>query len=284
MPEEKKHIAIVCNPLAGNGKALQVADKIVLLIKKKEISFSLFTAQWPKVWNDITQVWIVGGDGTLNYFINHYPDIKIPLSIFKGGTGNDFQELLYGTISLEEQIEKLLNGSVHFVDAGICNKKLFLNGVGIGFDGAIVEDLISQKKTNGKSAYLISILKNILGYKEKKCSITFDGHTISQNCFMINIANGKAYGGGFKVAPKANIEDGLLDLNIVGEIASYKRFYYIPVIEKGKHLDLSFIQYHHTKKVEINCVGVLPAHMDGEYFSSDHFIIECLPKRFSFLW
>jgi len=284
MPVGKKHIAIVCNPLAGNGKALLVANKIVLLIKNKEISFSLFTAQWPEVWNGITQVWIVGGDGTLNYFINQYPDLKIPLSIFKGGTGNDFHELLYGAINPEEQIEKLLKGSAHFVDAGICNKKLFLNGIGIGFDGAIVKDLISKKKSNGKSAYLISILKNILGYKEKKYSITFDGRTISQDCFMINIANGKAYGGGFKVAPKANIEDGLLDLNIVGEIASFKRFYYIPVIEKGKHLDLSFIQYHHTKKVEINSANALPAHMDGEYFSSDHFIIECLPKRFSFLW
>jgi YegS/Rv2252/BmrU family lipid kinase len=284
MAGENKHIAIVCNPLAGNGKALQIADKIVLLIKNKEISFSLFTAQWPEVWNDITQVWIVGGDGTLNYFINQYPDLKIPLSIFKGGTGNDFHELLYGTISAEEQIEKLLNGSAHFVDAGVCNKKLFLNGVGIGFDGAIVKDLISKKKSNGKSAYLISILKNILGYKEKKYSITFDGRTISQDCFMINIANGKAYGGGFKVAPKASIKDGLLDLNIVGEIASFKRFYYIPVIEKGKHLDLPFIQYHHTKKVKINSVEALPAHMDGEYFKSDHFIIECLPKRFSFLW
>jgi YegS/Rv2252/BmrU family lipid kinase len=284
MPAEKKHIAIVCNPLAGNGKALQAADKIVLLIKKKEIPFSLFTAQWPEAWNEITQAWIVGGDGTLNYFINKYPDIKIPLSIFKGGTGNDFNEQLYGTISLEEKIEKLLNGSANLVDAGTCNGKLFLNGVGIGFDGTIVKDLVSRKKTNGKSAYLISILKNILGYKEKKCSVTFDGRTISQDCFMINIANGKAYGGGFKVAPKANIEDGLLDLNIVGKIASYKRFYYIPVIEKGKHLDLSFIQYHHTKKVEIHSAAVLPAHMDGEYFSSDHFMIECLPKRFSFLW
>ena len=284
MPGEKKHIAIVCNPLAGNGKALSTADKISRLIKNKEISFSLFTAQWPEVWNDITEVWIVGGDGTLNYFINQYPYIKIPLSIFKGGTGNDFQELLYGAISIEEQLEKILNGSAHFVDAGICNKKLFLNGVGIGFDGAIVEDLITKKKTNGKSTYLISILKNILGYKEKKCSITFDGRTISRDCFMINIANGKAYGGGFKVAPNANIEDGLLDLNIVGEIASFKRFYYIPVIEKGKHLDLSFIQYHHTKKVDIKCAGILPAHMDGEYFTSDRFIIECLPKRFSFLW
>lgn len=76
------HIAIVCNPQAGNGKALSVADTIVNYLKQKEITHTLFTAQWPALWNEVTQVWIVGGDGTLNYFINHYPDIKLPLSIF----------------------------------------------------------------------------------------------------------------------------------------------------------------------------------------------------------
>ena len=100
MHNKNKHIAIVCNPQAGNGKALEVADKIVLHLKAKGIPYSLFTAQWPQVWNNITEVWIVGGDGTLNYFINQYPEINIPLSIFKGGTGNDFQELLYVNITM----------------------------------------------------------------------------------------------------------------------------------------------------------------------------------------
>src|SRR5688500_3591141 len=226
MQEGKKHIAIVCNPQAGNGEALRRADKIVIALKDKEITYSLFTARWPEVWNEITQVWIVGGDGTLNYFINQYPDLQIPLSIFEGGTGNDFRELLYGTISVEEQIKVVLNNRIHLVDAGSCNGKLFLNGVGISFDGAIVKDLVCQKKANGKSAYLVSILKNIFFYKETKCSIIFDEHTIRQECFMINIANGKAYGGGFKVAPKASITDGLLDLNIISNIASFKRLYY----------------------------------------------------------
>lgn len=284
MPDKNKHVALVCNPFAGNGKALYLADKIAIHLKEKEIHYSIFTAHWPLIWNDVTEAWIIGGDGTLNYFINRYPDLEIPLSIYNGGTGNDFHELLYGNITLEQQIEKVLRGTLHEIDAGLCNGKLFLNGVGIGFDGAIVEDLLSQKKSKGKFAYLLSILKNILGYKEKNCFIHFDNHTFSQECFMINIANGKAYGGGFKVAPKAKIDDGLIDMNIVGRIAPFKRFIYIPVIEKGKHLKLSFIQYHQIKKVEIKCSKVLPAHMDGEYFKSDHFLIECLPKRFSFLW
>ena len=118
MPSSAHHIAIICNPQAGNGKALGVADRIINYLKQKEIAHSIFTARWPQVWDSISQVWVVGGDGTLNYFINHYPEIKLPLSIFKGGTGNDFQEMLYGKISIEQQINKLLEGNVSFVDAG----------------------------------------------------------------------------------------------------------------------------------------------------------------------
>ena len=128
MPIQNKHIAIVCNPRAGNGKALKVADEIAVHLKEKKIPYSLFTGYWPQAWNEITEVWIVGGDGTLNYFINQYPGIDIPLCIFKGGTGNDFQELLYEYRNLEDQIKNVLNGLPHPVDAGICNGKLFLNG------------------------------------------------------------------------------------------------------------------------------------------------------------
>ena len=101
---------------------------------------------------------------------------------------------------------------------------------------------------------------------------------------MINIANGTSYGGGFKVAPKASIADGKLDLNVVGKIAALKRFYYVPIIEQGKHLELSFIQYYQTGKVKISSPFLLSAHTDGEHFEASEFVIECLPKRFSFFW
>ena len=284
MHNKNKHIAIVCNPQAGNGKALQVADKIVVHLKTKEIFYSLFTAQWPQVWNDITEAWIVGGDGTLNYFINQYPDIQIPLSIFKGGTGNDFQELLYGNIILEEQIDKVLNGSPHLVDAGICNKKLFLNGIGIGFDGSIVKELLNKKKKSGRRIYLSTVLKKILFYKGIDHTIEFDDRNISEKLLMVNVANAKTEGGGFCVAPNASIEDGKLDLNIVKELNSLQRLIYLSKIEKGKHLDLPAILYYQIKKIKISASILISAHMDGEYFETNSFIIECLPKRFSFLW
>ena len=284
MPYGDKHIALICNPTTENEKALGIANDISLLLTGMDIRHSLFTSYWPQVWEDITDAWIIGGDGTTNWFINQYPDIQLPLSIFAGGTGNDFHWMLYRNISIKKQVEQVLKGEASAVDAGICNGKLFLNGVGIGFDGAIVKDLLGKKKLAGKASYLLSILKNIAGYHEKLCNLQMPGETISQECFLISVANAQRYGGGFQVTPKASVTDGLLDVNIVGRISSLKRIRYLPVIEKGKHLHLPFVQYRHVQKIEISSTVPLHAHIDGEYLSDDNFDISILPKRFSFIY
>ena len=100
-----KNIAIVCNSIAGAGKALILAGKIANELSQKQINYTLFKENWPEYFNGFTDVWIIGGDGTLNYFINYYPDIKLPLVIFNGGTGNDFHFMLYGDRSFDDQLE-----------------------------------------------------------------------------------------------------------------------------------------------------------------------------------
>ena len=91
-----KNIAVICNPLAGAGKAIKLAERISEKLSAREILFSVFNEKWPEDFENYTDIFIVGGDGTLNYFVNHYPDIKLPLVIFNGGTGNDFHWMLYG--------------------------------------------------------------------------------------------------------------------------------------------------------------------------------------------
>lgn len=277
-----KSIALVCNPTFENARALQLADRLALLLKKRGIRFSLFTTYWPQVWDGFTDAWIVGGDGTVNYFINQYPEIKLPLAVFNGGTGNDFHWMLYDDLSTETQVEACLKGNYLMVDAGICNGRLFLNGVGIGFDGAIVKDLLGKKKMAGKASYLLSILKNILRFQETDATVNMDGKIFRQETFMVSVANGKRYGGGFYVAPQASLTDALLDVNIVSQIPALKRIRYLPVIEKGGHVGLPFVQYHHGKEVIIKTAREWPAHIDGEFISSDRFEIRVLSKKFLF--
>lgn len=100
---------------------------------------------------------------------------------------------------------------------------------------------------------------------------------------MISVANGKRTGGGFYLAPNAQLDDGLFDINLIGKIHPINRLIYLPVIEKGKHTGLSFVQHFQTNTIDIVSAVPLHAHVDGEYFTGHHFAITCLPGRFIFL-
>jgi len=284
MPETALHIALICNPTATNKKALEVCRKVSTLLQERNIKHSIFITKWPAGWEGISGAWIIGGDGTVNYFINKYPDCSIPLSVFAGGTGNDLHWMLYGKTDVISQVDRLLQASPMPIDAGACNGILFLNGVGIGFDGSIVKDLTGKSKWPGKTSYFISIIKHLWSYKEQPGIINAGEERMHGKYFLISVANGQRYGGGFQVAPKASMSDGLLDLNVVKEIAPIKRLWYLPVIEKGRHLDLPFVVYRHVTDIYISFEKIQPAHMDGEYFEAKEFKIEILPKRFSFIY
>jgi diacylglycerol kinase (ATP) len=278
-------IAIVTNTLAGSGKAVKLAAKIQTMLSNRKISAVLITE---KEWDDrvynFDQAWIVGGDGTVNYFVNRYNDIKIPLCIFNGGTGNDFYALLYGKTTVEAQIDLILRSSPKPIDAGICNGHYFLNGVGIGFDGAVAKGLQGVNKWGGKTFFMISILKHIFFYKEQYYSIVSAEKTVEGRFMMISVANGTRYGGGFFVAPLAKPGDGLLDVNLVKPLTAFKRLKYLPVIEKGKHLGLHFNDHYNTGKITIKSDQPIQAHLDGEYLESKELTIGVLPAHFNFIY
>lgn len=279
-------VALVTNSLAGNGRAIALASKIKSILSQKAIHAQIFREnEWDKAIYNFDQVWIVGGDGTVNYFINRFNDIKVPLAIFNGGTGNDFHALLYGKIKLEDQVNKVLTSNQRHIDVGKCNEKYFLNGVGLGFEGAVAKSLTGNKKFRGKTSFMIQILKHIFLYEEKMYTIKSENRSTEQTCLLISVANGRRYAGGFYIAPLADPSDGLLEAIVVNKLSVFQRLKYLPVIEKGKHLRLPVVKYFQTKKISISgSGGMIQAHLDGEYYQAHELTIEVLPGHFKFLF
>lgn len=217
-------IALVTNSLAGNGKAILLSNRLRRILSSRDIKSEIFIeTEWSPHVYEFDQVWIVGGDGTVNYFVNQFHDIKKPLAIFNGGTGNDFYALLYGKMSVKAQVDRVLKASPRPIDAGKCNDRYFLNGIGLGFEGAVAKSLTGAKKFRGKISFMIHILKHIFTYQEHSYSIKTEGLETEQTCLMISIANGTRYAGGFYVAPLANPQDGLFDVIIVNKLTSFQR-------------------------------------------------------------
>ena len=275
-------IALVVNPKAGNGRSLKLSARLSLLMKRKQLEHELFTDQWPGSFEGFTDVWIIGGDGTMNYFINHYPSIDIPLAIFKGGTGNDFAWKLYGNCSTEEQLEIVLQSSPQPVDAASCNDELFINGVGIGFDGEVLQSIKAIRLVGGHIGYYLVVLKEILSFRESSFKISGDQFRADEKFLLVMINNSSRTGGGFHVSPKARVNDELLDLVLVKPLSVLKRFFYLPKIEKGKHLHLPFVQHITGTDFVIECDKELPAQLDGELIRAKRFVLSIKKKQFLF--
>lgn len=278
----QQQIAVVVNPNAGKGKSLKLCNQLSSLLKQRAIGHELFIHDWPVSFEGATDVWIIGGDGTMNYFINHYPSIDLPLAIFKGGTGNDFAWKLYGDCSVEEQFEIVLQSSPQPVDAASCNDTLYINGVGIGFDGEVLQSMKAIRLLGGHIGYYIVVLKEILYFRESFFKISGNHFHADEKFLLVMINNSSRTGGGFHVSPKASINDGLLDLVLVKPLSVLKRFFYLPKIEKGKHLHLPFVSHITGTEFVIECNKELPAQLDGELIKARRFALSVLKDKFLF--
>lgn len=270
---------MICNPASGKGKPVKLLPAFEQFLQSHAVPYNVFISHLPSTLEGFTDLVIMGGDGTLNYTVNHFGQISIPIGIIRCGTGNDFSDMLFDkhTVQNQELFHAALFASPKPVDAGMCNGKIFMNGAGIGFDGWVVKRSLGKQLFSGIAAYYSTVISLLFFYRENSIRLTIDGITQETKLFMLSAANGKTYGGGFRVAPHADLCDGLLEVITVNKISLFKRLRYLPVIEKGRHLSLPFIQYKRAKQITLTSHTPLQAHLDGEHFVSSRFEISILP-------
>jgi diacylglycerol kinase (ATP) len=275
----EKYIAILVNPISGKGKAAKIARWLSEQLTAKNIPYVLFNGEWPSSFSNFTELWIIGGDGTINYFLNHYKNNQLPVALFKGGTGNDFSWKLYGDISLQEQLELVLTAAAKPVDIAQCNDKLYANSLGIGFDGEVLRSINTIRLLGGHLGYLWVVIRKIFTFKEFTFSIQSINKKFSERFLLVIVNNSSRTGGGFMVSPQASVTDGKLDMILCKPLSLFKRLRYLPVIEKGKHLDLPFIYFHQEQEVHIECEKELFAQLDGELISGKSFDVKIVPGK-----
>ena len=279
---ERDTIAILANPLGNRKKINQFFDVIEAKLNSKGISYLYFKENWPTDINSFRECWIIGGDGTINYFLNFYKEIHIPLVLFKGGSGNDFATMLYGKMNVSEQVDHVLTAESKSIDAAQCNDKIFINGIGIGFDGEVLRSIKTVRFFGGHAGYLMAVIKQIFIYRERLLHIQSGSLDISEKFLLTMSCNTSTMGGGFKISPLSKLNDGLLNVVLAKPLSLFKRLRYLPVIEKGKHLHLDFIRHFTAAKISISCSENMLAQIDGELIEGSEFQIKVLPGKYLF--
>jgi diacylglycerol kinase (ATP) len=277
---------IIFNPYSGKSKSKIILKKLIPRLEEAGIDYDLLETKLetepslyiqPRIDKSITDVIAIGGDGTLNHILNGVKG-DVTLNIIPTGTGNDFVKNIDIGRSSDEQIDTILHGKEIRVDVGICNEQLFLNGVGLGFDGQIVSDMMNKESwLSGHVKYYYYVLRILATFKPVSINLNIDSKELNKNLILLTVANGTTFGGGFRLAPDADISDGLLDICMIGDIPPHKRFLNIHKLSNGTHGKLKEVELSKTKSVTIEENPFIIGHIDGEYLGHPPFRIRPLP-------
>jgi diacylglycerol kinase (ATP) len=288
---------IIANPIAGNGYGAECAEIARAMMKSHGVPGDVVLTQAKGHATTLAEGFVkkgvrhivgLGGDGTLSEVARAL--VGSHESVFgavAAGTGNDFIHMLgFPDRFAEDDWQALFQARVARMDVGRCNGMYFFNGMGLGFDAAVA--LANYHMENGgevrkgtKSKYLWHIIKSILLYKERDMTLTMDGRTEPRKCFLNSISNGRRMAGGFYITPKAEVDDGLLDVCMADPLRIPGRLKELVSVMKQTHLDDKPIHYHQVPGLAIQFDSPAPAHLDGEVFFSTRFDVDVLPGALS---
>lgn len=274
-----KHIFVI-NPAAGQGKALDfIKPKIEEVCKKFDLDYELYITQKQGDGIDFCReraksgekirFYACGGDGTIYEVVNGSFGYKnVEVAVIPLGSGNDFIRL-FGTKEEFLVLEDVINGVPVEFDVIKCDDEIAINQCSMGMDAEVCAMQGKIKKlplVTGEGAYYIGCLYAIVKKFKNRFTYTFDnGESFTDDVLFCFAGNSRWYGGGFKAAPLALPDDGLLDFVLVK--AAFSRLKLVSLLNKykrGEHLDWKETTFKRGKKITIHSDKPAAVNVDGE--------------------
>lgn len=280
--------AIIVNPVSGGGKNAQIAKQIGALLLQRGKAYRVF--ETAKEGDGDRQVRLalesgceavvcIGGDGTLSEIAQELIGSSSVLYIVPSGTGNDFARALGLPRDPIEAFKAQLDGRQTMIDCGSINGRAFINVAGSGFDVEVLRKTEEFKQRYpGEQAYRRAVLAVLGSYKAFQAEISIDGGEFRPcSSTIVEIANGQYIGGGMKVAPAAQVQDGLFDVVLVGCVPRLMIPLLLPLFILGAHVHLPIVRVVRAKHVVLRARGMV-VNIDGRLEEMDEARFEIRPS------
>jgi len=236
----------------------------------------------------ITDIIICGGDGTVNQVANACRGIDVNIGIIPLGSGNGLAFAAKIPKRVDKALDIIFKGKAEYIDSFNINKKFSCMLCGLGFDAQVAHDFAKQKK-RGLITYIKQSIKNFFAAKPYPFTLFVNDTELSTDAFFISIANSNQFGNNFTIAPRASLQDGLLDIVVVNKMSKLRMVWSVmkqlrygqvrPYEDKKYHRNE--IHYFHTKKLTIQNPTLAPLHIDGDPADTAAlFEIEIIEKAF----
>ncbi|MBN1541086.1 diacylglycerol kinase family lipid kinase [candidate division KSB1 bacterium] len=232
--------------------------------------------------NGFSRIAVAGGDGTINQVVNGLVGSSADpeVVILPVGTCNDFIRSVPLPTELPQALTALKGSRIRRVDLARIGGRYFINAAGIGFDVNVIENLGPNGKRNYIN-YLLSVFKNLFGFQAIHLTIHNNGDVSRKKVILFVAANGRQFGGGFKIAPHASLEDGQLNFMLFQDMPGWKRLRALIFFMQGKHHLLPETEIFCANALHVESAVSLRLQMEGELYdwSEPTLEISVIPRR-----
>ena len=298
-----KKAKLIFNPLAGKGReAKPTLRKIKVGLKKRkpelkmDVSFSREQGDATACAREAVRqgyelVIAAGGDGTINEVVQALARTKVILGIIPLGVGNIFAQEVGIPVDVDLACEVLSFGEVERVDLGKMGERHFLWIAGVGQDAQVVQALDEvSKEAMTTYSYLRLALNQLRKIHPMQVKVQVDGEVVEQRAIMVEVGNAATFDDGkrVRVRPRESINDGYLDVCIIGRFNAISVFRGVYRFFSGHHnccYDIKYLshKYYKAKEVIIDSYPPTFIHLDGEPRGMTPAKFEVAPKSLSLI-
>jgi diacylglycerol kinase (ATP) len=263
----------LANPRAGRGAALRRLERYRMVSSPHAIEWvvtgsadDLRARIHAAGDRGVEGVLIIGGDGTLNDALGPLLETGLPFAVLPAGRGNDFVRNVGFHARDAERLLRSAALEVRAFDVARVNGRPYASVAGVGLDG-VVTRLANQGKglVGGTAGYVVSVLRALTGFRPWRVAMTVDQWSWSGEVTLVAVANGRCFGGGMMIAPEASMDDGLLDVCIVGVMSRSRLLVQFPRIFWGGHTKHPAVQLCRGSAVRIATDPPEDIYADGEW-------------------
>ncbi len=270
-----KRVRVIVNPGAGGGHAMERLSRSLRPPTGVELEWvqSRSAAHLAELMNaaqreELHAVGLAGGDGTVQHALAGLePGVtnRVPIGVLPVGSGNDFAVGCGVPRQVGAAMETLIWGVPRRVDLGASRAgRRFCCVAGVGLDELALRIIYSSWLPRSKVLNVLAALRALAVYRPRRVRIAWEGGSFDGEIMFAAVANTRSYGGGFMVAPAAEVDDGCLDLCIVRRTGRLKLLASFPRIMKGTHGELDEVLLVKSPWVRIESDEPLPVPLDGE--------------------
>ena len=303
-------VFVVFNPASGRGRGARRIEGFLSLLEKYMPGFTHAVTSRPgeeslladqAITGGFDLIVAVGGDGTWSNVADRIVASgkdNVALGILASGTGNDFGRNFGISIRNPElAVQTLANGVVRSVDVGrvvtgatplrteagplgTLKGRHFLNLVGFGFDIAVIEDAAGARFLRGELLYKLTALKNLFSYSGVPLVLESDGPPVDGDQLMLTISNAPFFGGGYLIAPAAELGDGLLTACAIGNTPPFTRWRLFNAAPNGRHVRSPHVQMRQSTRFSARFSTPPKYEVDGELWQAEgtEVIVEAVPR------